>query len=593
MILASGVIILSPSGRALFLQRSANGDHAGEWCFPGGKVEEGETLADAALREVKEETGFEIEILGQPLARRVKDDVDFTTFVFKATEEFVPRLDDEHDAFCWALPSQAPQPLHPGCLVALRRLTMDELGVAKAMAEGELASPQKYETLLLFDMRITGTGVSYRQKFDEYVYRRPENYLTPEFLQRCAGLPIVWEHPEGSVLNAQEFDERIVGTMFYPYLKGDEVWGVAKMYNAAAIQRMETDGLSNSPAVVFIDPKVNSKIELEDGSTLLIEGKPSLLDHLAICERGVWDKGGEPNGVRTDSNEGVTKMAEDKDKAEEMAADKKADADAGEKLDKVLAHLDSVASMCDSMNARMDSFEEEMEKGKDSSKKDADESDFEDGKAEEVAADKAKKDAEEEGDKSKDKKAYKDYKAKKDEDEMMADRAKKDAEEEVAKAKADSADLRKKIADLESRIPKQLSDDDFTKMADAQARADSVANAFGKKAPRPLDGENLERYRRRLANGFKAHSTTWGKIDLNKINDAGAFEIAEGQIYDDAMVAARNPVDLEDNVLREIHYDDPATNRRTTKFVGRRTFIHGMKSPVRHIGGFNTTARSS
>jgi hypothetical protein len=36
---------------------------------------------------------------------------------------------------------------------------------------------------------------------------------------------------------------------------------------------------------------------LEDGSVLLIEGKPSLLDHVAICELGVWDKGKDPEGI--------------------------------------------------------------------------------------------------------------------------------------------------------------------------------------------------------------------------------------------------------------------------------------------------------
>src|SRR4030095_12129429 len=32
------------------------------WCLPGGGVEEGETLAESAIREVKEETGLNVEL---------------------------------------------------------------------------------------------------------------------------------------------------------------------------------------------------------------------------------------------------------------------------------------------------------------------------------------------------------------------------------------------------------------------------------------------------------------------------------------------------------------------------------------------------
>src|SRR4030095_2873809 len=32
------------------------------WCLPGGGVEEGETLAEGAIREAKEETGLDVEL---------------------------------------------------------------------------------------------------------------------------------------------------------------------------------------------------------------------------------------------------------------------------------------------------------------------------------------------------------------------------------------------------------------------------------------------------------------------------------------------------------------------------------------------------
>jgi 8-oxo-dGTP pyrophosphatase MutT (NUDIX family) len=47
-------------GRYLFVQRHATDDTLpGYWCFPGGKVNIGETIAGALVRELKEETGLD------------------------------------------------------------------------------------------------------------------------------------------------------------------------------------------------------------------------------------------------------------------------------------------------------------------------------------------------------------------------------------------------------------------------------------------------------------------------------------------------------------------------------------------------------
>lgn len=58
---AVGGIAFDADGRVLLIQRG-NPPSAGYWTVPGGRVEPGETLAEACRRELREETGLEVAV---------------------------------------------------------------------------------------------------------------------------------------------------------------------------------------------------------------------------------------------------------------------------------------------------------------------------------------------------------------------------------------------------------------------------------------------------------------------------------------------------------------------------------------------------
>ena len=57
-----GVVCLR--GEEVLLIRRGRPPRQGEWSLPGGRIEPGEPARDAALRELREETGVEAEITG-------------------------------------------------------------------------------------------------------------------------------------------------------------------------------------------------------------------------------------------------------------------------------------------------------------------------------------------------------------------------------------------------------------------------------------------------------------------------------------------------------------------------------------------------
>ena len=618
MTTAAGILFVCGE-RALFLQRA----DSGMWAFPGGHIEEGETAEQAAIREAREELGSPPPGALAHLTRRIAEGVDYTTFVTRVDDEFEPALNGEHTAWTWAPIAMPPEPLHPGCRVALARLSMDELGLARAIAAGDLVSPQRYGNLWLFAIRITGTGMSYRAGLNEYVWRDSSLYLTEDFLARCNGLPIVWEHPEKKPkLDSKEFNDRVIGAVMLPYIKGDEVWAVSRIYDEPAAVAMASEQLSTSPGVVFRESSGNQTVNLEDGSHLLIEGRPAILDHCAVVTAGVWDKGGPPTGVLSNAIIEEPIGMTDEEKAAADKARKDADTALSAKLDAIMGKLDSA-------HARLDAAEKARADAENAEKAEQEKREREEGEKEKAKADAVRRDAyrkdrfgRKDGESDEDRrkrwdadekammdacrtdgdgedvaaKCAKDARTDAEETERKdrADKARKDAEEKQRMDSATAtelADVKRQLAAMTAQfkhLTAEVSPEERNFLAAAQARADGIAGLFGERAPAPIPGETSLDYRKRLLGKFQKHSARFKETRFDSL-DASVLGPVEEIVYADSAAAARSPSRAANGILIPIREQDEA-GRTITRFTGDILGFIGPFIRGGQIGRFNVPA---
>ncbi|MBX8634780.1 MAG: NUDIX domain-containing protein [Thermoplasmata archaeon] len=295
----AGLLLMTEDRRFLLVHRKDRD----EWETPGGHIQDKEAPIEAAMRETFEEVGP----IGysDPKPFGPGNALLMTTgfyYLFTATAgEFTPTL-SEHDAFQWVTAAHLPETTHPHTYDAIQSIAGDETAIAKSMSMGMFPSPQRIPNAWLFDLRVTGTGVSYRTSRNEWVFRPPEFYLCAEFLERCNGVPVMFDHP--GKLDTEGWRNHAIGTLVYPYIppddeihQSDEVWSIARIYDEDAAELMMTTHTSTSPGVSFGTDGTLKSVVNDDGSHLLIEGRPSHIDHLAVCKEGVWDKGDSPRGI--------------------------------------------------------------------------------------------------------------------------------------------------------------------------------------------------------------------------------------------------------------------------------------------------------
>lgn len=142
----SRILVVDPSGAALlFLTAAPDSSRFARWITPGGGVDPGETHAQAAVRELFEETGLRVDDLGPSI-----HSLDFAVswdeadhdhghaeyYALRVAERFVPSsanwTAEEHvdvTAHRWATAEElrsGSEPYEPAHLPDLIRLVADE-----------------------------------------------------------------------------------------------------------------------------------------------------------------------------------------------------------------------------------------------------------------------------------------------------------------------------------------------------------------------------------------------------------------------------------------------------------------------------------
>lgn len=122
--------VIEREGKILVGQRQQGDTHAGKWEFPGGKVERGESPAEALARELREELGIAAVIGGEVIRYEYSyGGKPPILLIFKRVTEFSGEPDSHaFEQILWVKPADMPTlDFLAGDVDFVRRLASGEL----------------------------------------------------------------------------------------------------------------------------------------------------------------------------------------------------------------------------------------------------------------------------------------------------------------------------------------------------------------------------------------------------------------------------------------------------------------------------------
>jgi ADP-ribose pyrophosphatase YjhB (NUDIX family) len=144
---AVGAVVTDPAGRVLLCQQS----HGHQlWSLPGGRIRPDESLVQAVIRDVREQTGIETEIVDLVGIYQLTGDTcgedlpDLLMHVFRGRwhgGEATLNAPGRISRLSWHDPAELPEPVTPTTRVAVQDATAGRsgvLGVVQRDAEPDL-----------------------------------------------------------------------------------------------------------------------------------------------------------------------------------------------------------------------------------------------------------------------------------------------------------------------------------------------------------------------------------------------------------------------------------------------------------------------
>lgn len=154
---AAAAVILRPDGSFLLGRRPDGKPYAGYWEFPGGKIEPGETAAQALVRELHEELGIEADRYTPWITREfVYPHAHVRLHFFRVVDWRGDIRDIHHDALAWKAADKVDvEPMLPANVAVLRGLTLpDFYAITHAGEIGIEAQLEKLERALAGGLRL-------------------------------------------------------------------------------------------------------------------------------------------------------------------------------------------------------------------------------------------------------------------------------------------------------------------------------------------------------------------------------------------------------------------------------------------------------